>query len=67
MSIKSVKSDTYSHTTLVEEQVYNDKNSVVKLPKISVTSMDFERCSSIDEAREDVSLPIKQVTKLSQE
>ena len=66
MSIKSVKSDTYSHTTLVEEQVYNDKNSVVRIPKISVTSMDLERCSSIDETREDVSLPIKQVTKLSQ-
>ena len=67
MSIKSVKSDTYSHTTLVEEQVYNDKNSVVRLPKISVTSIELERHSSMDEEREDASLPIKQATKLSQE
>ena len=57
-STKSVKSDTFSHTTLVDEQVYNNK----QLPKISVSeSIDLERIPCIDEGNEDIAMSIRQV------
>lgn len=57
--MQSVKS-VVSHTTLVDEQMYNDK----QLPKISVSETnDHQRYLSINEVHEDygVSLKIKQV------
>ena len=56
-STKSVKSN-FSHTTIVDEQVFND----MKLPKISISASSdhLRRCSNIIEECEDYpSLPTK--------
>lgn len=47
--MKSIKSN-FSHTTLVDEQMYDN----MKLPKISVsTSQTTRRVSSVNEVNED--------------
>ena len=56
-STKSVKSN-FSHTTIVDEQMFND----MKLPKISISASSdhLRRCSNIIEECEDYpSLPTK--------
>lgn len=60
-STKSVKSESFSHTTLVEEQMYNNK----QLPKISVSESIDLTFDSIDEANEDVAMAIQQVGLIS--
>ena len=49
-STKSVKSN-FSHTTIVDEQMFND----MKLPKISISASSdpLRRCSNIIEENED--------------
>lgn len=49
-STKSVRSN-FSHTTIVDEQMFND----MKLPKISISASSdhLRRCSNIIEENED--------------
>ena len=55
---KSVKSDTFSHTTLVDEQTYNDKT----LPKISVSeSIDPDHYINIYEGNDDLAMSVRKV------